>query len=56
MAVFYNDSRFNLHSLSVSMKLSIPKCQSYFTLLTTVCIVNVGGVTARSLTLVFLNI
>ena len=37
----------NVFSLSLSMKVNIPKCQCRFTLLTTVCIV--GGVTSRSL-------
>ena len=36
-----NGKVFNLYSLSLSMKLNIPKCQCSFTLLTTVCIV--GG-------------
>ena len=36
---FYNNSQINLYSLSLSMKLTIPKCQRSFTLLTTVCIV-----------------
>ena len=44
-----NDNVFSLYSLSLSMKLNIPKCQCSFTLLTTVCII--GGVTSHSLSL-----
>ena len=53
-ADFYNDSGFNLYSLSLSMKLNIPKFQCSFTLLTTGC--TVGGVTSRYFSLLFLNI
>ena len=42
-----NENVFILYSVSLSIKLNIPKCQCSFTLLTTVCIV--GGVTSRSL-------
>ena len=42
-----NDDGLNLYSLSLTMKLNIPKYQCSFTLLTTVCIV--GGVTSLSL-------
>ena len=47
----YNDKGFNLYSLSLSMKLNIPKFQCSFALLTTVCIVE--GVTFCSLTFTF---
>ena len=42
-----------MHSVSLSMKLNIPKFQCSFTLCTTACIV--GGVTSRSLSQVFMN-
>ena len=49
VAAFYNDSGLSLYSVSLIMKLNIPKFQCSFTLLTTTCIV--GGVTSRSLSL-----
>ena len=45
----YNDSGFKVYSLSLAMKLNVPKCQCSFTLLTPVRIV--GGVISRSLSL-----
>ena len=45
------DNIFNLYSLSLNMKLYIPKCQCGFALYTTVCIL--GRVNSRSLLQVF---
>ena len=47
-----NDNIFSFYSLSLGMKLNIPKCHCSFALLTTVYCLRV---TSRSLSLVFLN-
>ena len=46
VAADLNDCKFLLHSVSLNMKLNIPKWQCSFTPLTTVCIVE--GMTSRS--------
>ena len=54
VTAFYNDCGLNFYSVSLTMKLNIPKFQCNFTVFTTAYIV--GGVTSRSLSKVLLNI
>ena len=54
VTAFYNDSGLDFYSVSLTMKLNIPKFQCNFTVFTTAYFV--GGVTSRSLSKVLLNI
>ena len=54
VAANFNDNGLSFYSLSLNMKLNIPKYQRSFTVQAAMCIV--GGLTSRSLSQVFLNV